>query len=435
MSPPDTDSLFRVLRAADPDVMDSDELAALTSHIAQLKSWCDSLQIRATRRQRALAAAGRADDPRNTLSRHGRNSSKDAHAANERERVCTALPGFEDALAAGTVASGHVDAIANATRNLDAATTAEFIACHDDLLVDAARLGVDAFERNCRELAKTLIAQAAAGSDADELDRQRAASNVRRWVDKRTGMCHTHLELDPVRDRALWSAIEAGRATLRQRDGNRRTPWDQLTVDAVITAIGGGDRVDRVPEITVLIDHQSLLDGLHAHGICETDDAIPLPVSTVRRMCCDAEILPVVVDGAGQALDVGLSKRTATRAQRRALRAMHRTCAHPDCTVTFDACRIHHVIPWRQGGPTDIEHLVPVCELHHHLVHEGGWSLTMTVDRIATWTRPDGVHHHTGPTIDRSSVAARSTRTQTSRPSVAGAGAGGQRSVIGNGVI
>jgi hypothetical protein len=231
-------------------------------------------------------------------------------------------------------------------------------------------------------------------------------------------MCHTHLELDPVRDRALWAAIEAGRSTLRQHDGNRRTPWDQLTVDAVIGAIGGGDRVDRVPEITVLIDYRSLLDRLHAEGICETDNGMPLPVSTVRRLCCDAEILPVVLDGAGQVLDVGLSKRTATRAQRRALRAMHRTCAHPDCTVTFDACRIHHVIPWSDGGPTDIDDLLPVCEPHHHLVHEGGWSLTMTPDRVATWTRPDGVHHHTGTTIDMRHDVTRSATRQTPPPSM-----------------
>jgi hypothetical protein len=401
MRPPDTDALYGVLRVADPDVMDGDELATLTSQIAQLKSWCDSLQVRTTRRQRALAAQGRADDPRNTLSQHGRNSSKDARTANDREAVCSAMPGFEDALASGAIAAGHVDAIANATRQLDDVLTAEFTACHDDLLVDAARLGVDAFERGCRDLARHLLSRASATSDTDELDRQRSASTVRRWVDQQSGMCHTHLELDPVRDRALWAAIDSARATLRQRDGNRRTPWTQLEVDAVIAAIGGGDRADRVPEITVLIDHRSLLEDAHAAGICETDNGIPLPISTVRRLCCDAEILPVVLNGDSEILDVGRSRRTANRAQRRALRAMHRTCAHPNCTVTIDACRVHHVVPWLATGPTDIDNLLPVCETHHHLVHEGGWGLTMTPDRIATWTRPDGVHHHTGSTIDR----------------------------------
>jgi hypothetical protein len=400
MRPPDTDAVFTALRAADPDVMDRDELAELTGQLAAHRAWCDALQVRIARRQRCLADEGRAEPARDLLSRHGQQSSKDAQVAAEREQVCTALPSFEDALATGAVSAGHVDAIANATRNLDDQLLAEFHNCQADLLADAATQSVDAFERGCRDLAKHLVARSQAKSDADELDEQRKRSNVRRWTDKQTGMCHTHLELDPIRDRTLWAAIDSARATLRQADGNRRTPWAQLEVDAVIAAIGGTG--DRVPQITALIDHHSLVHQTHANTICETDNGIPLPVSTVRRLCCDAEILPVVLNGNGQALDVGRSKRTATRAQRRALRAMHRTCAHPDCTVTFDACRIHHVIPWLQpAGDTDIDNLLPLCETHHHMVHEGSWGLTMTPNRTATWTRPDGTHHHTGPTIDR----------------------------------
>ncbi|MGH9101378.1 MAG: HNH endonuclease signature motif containing protein, partial [Acidimicrobiales bacterium] len=28
-----------------------------------------------------------------------------------------------------------------------------------------------------------------------------------------------------------------------------------------------------------------------------------------------------------------------------------------------------------RGGPTDIDNLAMLCSAHHHLVHEGGWSL------------------------------------------------------------
>ena len=402
MSPPDADAVLAVLRSADPDVMDRDELAVLTGRLAAHQAWCDALKVRITRRQRQLAGEGRAEPPHDLLSRHGRESSKRGKAAAEREQVCTAMPAFEDALGSGAVSAGHLDAIANATRNLDEGLSAEFAACQADLLVDAAKQSVDVFERGCRDLARHLVSRSQARSDADELDQQRKRSRVRRWVDKATGMCHTHLELDPVRDRALWTAIDSARATLRQADGNRRTPWAQLEVDAVIAAIGGGDRVDRVPEITVLIDADSLFDQAHANGICETDNGIALPISTVRRLCCDAEILPIVLNGHSEPLDVGRSARTANRAQRRALRAIHRTCAHPDCTVGFSACRIHHVRWWwEHNGPTDIDNLLPLCETHHHMVHEGSWGLTMTPNRTATWTRPDGTHHHTGPTIDR----------------------------------
>jgi hypothetical protein len=201
MRPPDTDAVLAVLRAADPDVMDRDELAELTGQLAAHQAWCDALKVRITRRTRQLAAAGHAEPAENLLSRHGQQSAKDAKAATEREQVCTALPSFEDALATGAVSAGHVDAIANATGNLDDELLAEFHASEADLLADAGKQSVDVFERGCRDLAKHLIARSQATSDADELDEQRKRSNVRRWTDKATGMCHTHLELDPVRDR------------------------------------------------------------------------------------------------------------------------------------------------------------------------------------------------------------------------------------------
>ena len=53
------------------------------------------------------------------------------------------------------------------------------------------------------------------------------------------------------------------------------------------------------------------------------------------------------------------------------------------------------------SGHTHLLNLGPLCTHDHHLVHEGGWHLSMTPDRNATWTRPDGTIDHTGTTIDR----------------------------------
>jgi hypothetical protein len=239
------------------------------------------------------------------------------------------------------------------------------------------------------------------GSDVEELERQRAASKIKRWIDSETGMRHTLISLDPVRDRSFWTAVTSRRGQLRHRPGNKSLSWEQLEVEALIEAIGGGDGERRVPSISVLVDYDTLRAGLSKVSICETDDATALPVATVRRLCCEAEIVPVVLDGRGQALDVGRAARVATPAQRLALRAMHRTCIGPQCAVPFDDSYIHHVVPWYLGGRSDIENLAPLCNEHHHLVHEGGWALTLTPDRIATWTRPDGVVDHSGPTIDR----------------------------------
>ena len=113
-------------------------------------------------------------------------------------------------------------------------------------------------------------------------------------------------------------------------------------------------------------------------------------------------MLPVVLDGAGVVLDVGRRQRLATADQRRALRAMYASCFVPECPVPFDHCQVHHITPWTAGrGRTDLGQLVPACTQHHHLIHEGGWTLTLDPDRTLTITRPDGTVHYRGPSVNR----------------------------------
>ena len=409
------EAAWRAARTARPEGMDRVELGGHVEDLARVRAWLDAAEVRAARRSRELADQGRSEPAEGLLGRAGRQSGKDARAAADRERVCDQMPGFEMALDNGTISAGHVDAVANATRNLDDAVRSDFAGHVDELVDQASRVGVDAFGRACREMARSLAARHRADADVAELEQQRAMSTVRRWVDKSTGMHHTRIELDPVRSSRLWSAVDRELRRLRRRDDTGGLPFDQLQVDALVAAFGGkgvdevddapgapaGRVVDRVPEITVLVHWERLVDDASTVGICETEDGVPLPAATVRRLCCDAEVLPAVLDGEGRVVDHGRSRRTVNREQRRRLRAMHRTCVHPDCQVGFSHCRIHHVVWWRNCGRTDIDNLVPLCDRHHHLVHEGGWHLTMSADRVATWARPDGVLHHRGPTIDR----------------------------------
>jgi Domain of unknown function (DUF222)/HNH endonuclease len=286
------------------------------------------------------------------------------------------------------------------TRNLDSSVQAELAALAGDLVADAEKFGVDQFERNCRDLVRNLNALHADASAVAELEKQRAASKIKRWTDRETGMRHTLISLDPVRDKAFWGAVTSKRSKLRQKPEFAKVPWDQLEVEALIAAIGGGG--DRVPMIFVLIDETTLATGkVHDRTVCETDDGTPLPVETVRNLCCNADIVPIIIDGKGQALAVGRTQRVATPAQRAALRAMHRTCGGSNCTVPFDDCYIHHIVPWTEGGVTDLVNLVPLCSHEHRLVHEGGWKITMTADRVITWIRPDGTVYATVSSIDR----------------------------------
>ncbi|HEY4611334.1 MAG TPA: HNH endonuclease signature motif containing protein, partial [Ilumatobacteraceae bacterium] len=131
-----------------------------------------------------------------------------------------------------------------------------------------------------------------------------------------------------------------------------------------------------------------------------------LPVGLPERVLADLrsranEYTVVVRNGvvisAGGELDQGRSSRQPNRAQRRALRALYSTCAIPGCCVRFAKTKLHHVVWWRLGGRTDLENLLPLCELHHQAVHHDAWLLTLAPNRILTITLPDGQVMTTGP--------------------------------------
>mgnify|MGYP000943011562 CR=1 FL=1 len=72
-----------------------------------------------------------------------------------------------------------------------------------------------------------------------------------------------------------------------------------------------------------------------------------------------------------------------------ALNALYPTCAVPGCSVPFARCKLHHVTAWEDGGPTDLDNLLPVCVRHHHAIHDRGWQLHLTADRVLTIAAPD----------------------------------------------
>lgn len=372
--------------------------AVLVAGSQRVRGWLDAFDARIAVRAAHLAGRGECESAGSVLAGRGCRSQRDAEAAASRAGVCDTMASVHDALSNGTISAGHVDAVANAAASLDDTGRAALAGLEDDLVKAATAMPVETFERECQSLARILAGDNGAGRH----ERHRRARRVRRWVDRQTGMCKTLIELDAETDATMWAAINAAIAAARAAKQDADLTFDQLEADALVGLITGARTGDqRVAEISVLIDLATLRDGLHDRSVCETSDGRHLGVETIRRMCCDGDIVPVVLGGHGEVLDVGRSERLANRAQRRALRAMYRTCAHPECHVTFEHCRIHHVVAWEHGGPTNLDHLIPLCAKHHHLVHEGGWALTLTPERIITLGRPDGTVYFTGSTVDR----------------------------------
>jgi hypothetical protein len=385
----------------DPDVADRAEVGTMIGRANHVLGWVQAANVRLARRLRELEAAGESESAAHALMDEGRRSGREAKATEQREEICNEFPALEDALATGACSTDHLDALTRLTKNLTDAERSDLHATADDIIESATSDWVSEFERKTRNIVDKIKEHHSPGNDAAELERQRDASKMSRWVEKSTGMCKTLIELDPIRDAAFHNAHQAHLARLRAESGQADVPFAQLQVDALVAAVSSDAPGQQTADVTMHIDLRSACHGRHDTTLCELTDGTPIPVSTAQRLCCDATIALTAIDEHGQAIAVGREFRTATRAQRRALRAMYSTCAHPHCQVPVDRCRIHHIRFWRHGGRTDLSNMAPVCEQHHHMVHEGGWKLTMTADRRCTWIQPDGTIWHEGPSINR----------------------------------
>ena len=377
------------LIGTDLSVADHAEIAEASTAVARLQAFVDLAKVQIARRGRELAEQGDTSSA-HALIDEGRCTGNDAKATNGRDQVCATLPEFEQALATGAVTGAHLDALHHHTKNLTDDERADLAEVADSLVADAAVQPAALFDRNVKALVDKIRELHRPGSDADELDRQRRDSRVKRWTDRDTGMKHTLISLDPLRDASLWNVINHHLTVLRRDPANAERPFAELQVDAILASINTGIPTTRIPEVVAHVDHASLCHGRHPDTLCETIDGVQLPVTTVQRLCCEAIIQAVVVNPDGTVDQLCAEQRTANRAQRRMLAAMYSTCAHPHCQVPFSACRIHHIEWWTNGGRTVLDNLLPVCETHHHLVHEGGWQLSMDNRRRVTWTRPDG---------------------------------------------
>ena len=393
-------SVVSQLAAAEPGACDRDGLAELVAASRLLRGFLDALDVRIGVRASQLAEEGKSESAFGLLSDEGRRAPAEARTAAGRARVCDRHEEFHDALADGEISGGHIDAFARAERNLDKAAKAAFDDHAPDLLTKAKGMPVDLFARECERVAR----RASADDGVTCLERLRAQRSVSRRVDRATGMCVTDIRLDPEADAKVWTAINAAINNRPADPSDTVVPWAHRAADAVVDLIIGARTVHpRVPEVSVLIDLDTLTGRAHRHGIvCELADGTPMPVAMVRRLSCDAHIVPITLAADGTVLDVGRSSRLATVAQRQALRAMYATCAYPGCQVAFEHCQIHHVVDWTmQFGPTDLANLLPLCSTHHHLVHEGGWRLELRPDRTITLTRPDGATHYHGTSVNR----------------------------------
>ena len=101
----------------------------------------------------------------------------------------------------------------------------------------------------------------------------------------------------------------------------------------------------------------------------------PVAAATLRKIACDADIIPALLGTHGEILDLGRKTRLFTPAQRLALTARDQGCTFPGCTIPAPWCEAHHITYWSHGGTTSTDNGTLLCTNHHHLIHKEQWQI------------------------------------------------------------
>lgn len=148
---------------------------------------------------------------------------------------------------------------------------------------------------------------------------------------------------------------------------------------------------DRVPDaggvpatVVVTMDHETLLGGLRA---AQLDTGTMISPGLARRLACRAGVIPVVLGGESQVLDVGRKRRLHSETQRLALAARDRGCTAVGCDRPPAWCEAHHDTPWSQGGGTSVQDGRLLCSRHHHLAHHPSYEVTHHPGRKVSFAR------------------------------------------------
>ncbi|WP_373694024.1 DUF222 domain-containing protein, partial [Parafrankia sp. BMG5.11] len=324
-----------------------------------------------------------------------------------REHLATAraleqLPKVRAAFADGTISYSKVRAI---TRIAD--PTTEPLWLEHALHCTAGQL-----ERLVRTLRQTT-------ADPNDRARTQAARRVS-WRTDDNGMLHLTAVLPPDEGAHLITALDAARASLDTTTTDAGTDAGQSPPDGEIVAAPRDRRRDAdallalaegflqqpapgltspAHTITVHIDATTLLDTTQPHppqprprpgSRAEISPATGLSPTVLRRLGRDGLIRTLLTDTHGNPLRLGRRRRLPNRQLRDAVHARDRgTCQYPGCAHTR-RLHTHHLIPWVEGGGTDIDNLTLVCGEHHRTLHDENIKLRRTTAGRIIALLPDG---------------------------------------------
>lgn len=196
----------------------------------------------------------------------------------------------------------------------------------------------------------------------------------------------SHFVIDILETGLVLTSLDAGNA---QDQVNEHNPEDIAPSGAIIPGLGrlvnvtpdvivgiqyadlagtyldfGSDDLNVQREIAALVEGRKPFPELYDY------EAMDLDWAQLRKMACDASVIPVVLNSRGEPLDVGRSQRAFSSSIRRAVILRDGGCAYPGCKMPHIYSEVHHIQHWQNGGSTALDNAVMLCGFHHTIIHQ-----------------------------------------------------------------
>jgi Domain of unknown function (DUF222)/HNH endonuclease len=288
------------------------------------------------------------------------------------------LPNVRAALHEGLLDPEHITAVAKAVKQIPDWVSLENRTLVESTLADTAR---NHHPRVVRDHADQLLTRLDHdGEHPGEDERQAEPGNSFRAQRDRTGRMRFRGELEPETAEVFQGLLDD---LAKPQPPAKGVPDPRSTEERYGDAMA--ELVHRAafphgsvqPALSVHLDLQMLIDGI---GTATLDSGCPLSPQAVRRLCCDATLIPIVLNGQSVPLDLGRGHRLVTVDQRKALVARDKGCAYPGCDrparwAEAHHIALHHITSWSEGGLTDLANLVLLCRRHHRILHHPEWTI------------------------------------------------------------
>lgn len=381
-------SLLAVLKSAahaNPAFMTTAEKAEALVGMVQVESIAAELRLRIEASAGDVAEEIGARDAGSVLTARALADPRQAHADLKLAQGLERWEVVRAGLAEGLFTVEHARVIVRALDELPTDVPAAIVAKAETQLCDWA---AEFTPRELRQLAGRIVSTVAPelGEEADakaiqRLEAESAARATLSITPQGDGTTRLHgLVPDAVgvRLRTVLESFAQPRVAALEADGKVR-PRSRLMAEALGQLLETVD-ADTLPshggDATTVIVTVPLAQLRAELGIAEMGETL-ISAAEARRLACTAAIIPAVLGGQSEILDLGRSRRLHSPAQRKALRLRDGHCRAEGCSVPAAWCDVHHAgQPWSRGGRTDLADGALLCGHHHRRAHDPAYDTT-----------------------------------------------------------